>query len=168
MLGKIFLFVLKQQNIKSSTYKLDIIGEGPLLNKMQKKVKNLKMDKIVNFHGGIDDENKISKIANNSSIFVYPGSVGLSLIHGMAYGLPAVIHDNDYHHMPEYAAFKNKITGLFFKENSSIDLSNTLLKLMNSESYRESMSVNSLNILKNNFNTENMSLRFLDFLNKLS
>ena len=153
--------------LNSNKYKLDIIGEGPLLSKLIKKVEILEIKHIVNFHGAIKDENKISKIANNTSIFIYPGSVGLSLIHAMAYGLPAIVHDNEYHHMPEIAAFKNNFTGLYFKENSVIDLSNVLDKLMNSESLREKMSLNTLKILEKTYNTENMSLRFLDFVNKL-
>ena len=154
--------------LNSSKYKLDIIGEGPLLNKLREKVDILEIKHLVNFHGAMKDENKISKIANNTSIFIYPGSVGLSLIHAMAYGLPAIVHDNEYHHMPEIAAFKNNLTGMFFKENSAQNLSSTLVELMKSETLREKMSLNSLKTLEKNFNTENMSFRFLEFLNNLT
>ena len=153
--------------LDSSIYKLEIIGDGPLFSKLKKKVKILKMNRIVNFYGAMNDENQISKIANNCSIFIYPGSVGLSLIHAMAYGLPVIVHDNESHHMPEFAAFKNKFTGLLFKENSAQDLSKILIELMEAETLRESMSLNSLDIVEKTFNTKDMSLRFIDFLNNL-
>lgn len=153
--------------INSSKYKLEIIGDGPMLLKLMKKVKNLKMDRIISFYGAINDESQIANIANNSSLFIFPGSVGLSLIHAMAYGLPAIIHDNESHQGPEIAAFKNKMTGLLFKENSAKDLSNILIQLMDAETVREKMSLNSIDKLEKTFNTKNMSLRFIDFVNNL-
>ena len=39
-------------------------------------------------------------------IFVYPGEVGLSLIHAMAYGLPCLVHSDRLKHMPEISISK--------------------------------------------------------------
>ncbi len=150
--------------VKMHGYKLDIIGDGCEYKAISKKVRDYKLESYVHFHGALTDENLISKIANKCAVFVYPGSVGLSLIHAMAYGLPAIIHNNKLHHMPEIAAFENNYTGFNFKENSTIDLSNVLVKLMDSPILREKMSKNSIKKLKNNFNTKSMSKRFKDFI----
>ena len=152
--------------IKLKSYGLDIIGDGNEYKEIFNRVRDYKLDHVVRFHGGLTDEDLISKIANECAVFVYPGSVGLSLIHAMAYGLPAIVHSNELHHMPEIAAFENNITGLNFKENSARDLSNVLVKLMDSEEHRERMSINSISKLKENFNTESMSKRFHEFVQK--
>ena len=54
-------------------------------------VSNYKTKNII-FHGEIINEEEISRIANECRIFVYGGSVGLSLIHAMNYGLPLIYY----------------------------------------------------------------------------
>ena len=61
------------------------------------------------------EEPDIAQIANRCRLFVYPGGVGLSLIHAMAYGLPSIIHDDRWRHMPEIAAFQDGRTGRTFE-----------------------------------------------------
>ena len=66
----------------------------------------------------LSNEEEISKLYNFCRCFVYPGEVGLSIIHAMSYGLPAIIHNNINHHNPEHAAFTNEVNGLVFDENN--------------------------------------------------
>ena len=150
--------------LRDKKFKLNIIGDGNLYEELIDKANNLKINNIIKFHGGTNNEKIISEIANSCSIFVYPGSVGLSLIHAMSYGLPCIVHNNIQHHMPEIAAFKEKVNGYFFEENSAIDLSKVIVKLMELGSLREQMSKNSINSVEENYNTANMAKRFIDFL----
>ncbi|MEJ2063268.1 MAG: glycosyltransferase [Reinekea sp.] len=46
----------------------------------------------LNFLGEIWDEMEITFVMSKAHAFVYPGSVGLSLIHAFALGLPAIVH----------------------------------------------------------------------------
>ncbi len=163
----IYLLINALYLIKTKEYKLNIIGDGPEIINIKKTIRRLDLTNVVYLHGEISDEGEISRIANKCSVFVYPGSVGLSLIHAMAYGLPAIVHDNISHQMPEIAAFKNFLTGLNFKENSASDLAKVIKKLMKSNSLRQKMSFNSIKIVSDKFNTKNMSKRFFDFLNKV-
>lgn len=54
------------------------------------------------FHGVLINEVEIANIANKCRVAFYPGSVGLSLIHAAAYGLPTVLLSGKSNHMPEF------------------------------------------------------------------
>lgn len=59
---------------------------------------------MVRYHGPVFDSEAIYKIASTCHYFVYPGSVGLSLLHAFSLGLPALIHGENSEHMPEISA----------------------------------------------------------------
>jgi glycosyltransferase involved in cell wall biosynthesis len=69
------------------------------------------------------DEEELSYIFNASDLFVYPGAVGLSAIHAMAYGLPVLTRDPGDGCMPESEAVLDGITGSFFAAGDPQDLS---------------------------------------------
>lgn len=90
---------------------LNVIGDGPNLNKYEHLTKLLGLTGRVKFWGSIVDEERIATIANSSKVFVYPGNVGLSLIHAFNYGLPAIVHSTTSKHMPEISCFEKNLTG---------------------------------------------------------
>jgi glycosyltransferase involved in cell wall biosynthesis len=115
------------------------------------------------FHGSTVDESMISAYMNSSLLFVYPGSVGLSLVHAMAYGLPSIIHSNRLHHMPEADA-ASKHTSFFFDEYSSSSLASTIRFALSSPHLCEAKSQASINIIKSRFNINAMSSNFINHL----
>ena len=161
--AKLELLIEALKNKMLKDYRLDIIGEGEMLNEIKNKVNNYKINKRVVFHKQTSDEEYISKIANKAAFFVYPGSVGLSLIHAMTYGLPVIIHNNRSHQMPEFAAFEDSITGLSFNEESINDLTKTIMKMMSSGNLRNQMSFNALRKVSRTYNTDDMNKRFYKF-----
>ena len=90
---------LGQDTLKSEL--LDIIGSGPEQERLQCLADDLGISSRVRWHGALTDELAISRIANQCKLFCYPGEVGLSLIHSMNYGLPAVLHGDRYKQLPE-------------------------------------------------------------------
>ena len=62
----------------------------------------------------------------NSDIFVYPGGIGLSLVHAYSFGLPVITTDNMDVHGPEIELLKQGVNGDFFTDNDSIDLANKI------------------------------------------
>ena len=146
---------------------LEVVGGGPEEASLRKLTKNLGLCDRVVWNGVITDENIISRVANRCSMFVYPGSVGLSLIHGMTYGLPAVIHDNRWHHMPEVSAFKADATGFTFEEGSVASLSEVLVKALADQVRLAEMSQCSLDTVRDSFNTADMSRRFVAAIKEL-
>ena len=122
---------------------------------------------VSGFLGTLTTEEEISRVANKCQIFVYPGAVGLSLIHAMAYGLPCLVHSNRLQHMPEIAAFKKGITGLTFDPNNSRDLAVKLSAMMSNPKSLNVLSENCLRTVENDFNTTSMALRFIKFIKEL-
>ena len=100
-------------NNNSNNIILNVIGNDDHYSMTTNKITFANGSKI-NWYGKLIDEKDISNIANRCRIFVYPGAVGLSLIHAMAYGLPCLIHSDRCNHMPEIAAFSHGKTGLTF------------------------------------------------------
>lgn len=68
------------------------------------------------------DEVKIGELIYNADICVSPGNIGLTALHSLMYGTPAITHDNFANQMPEFEIIERGITGDFFKENDSEDL----------------------------------------------
>ena len=148
---------------KLKQIRLEVIGKKDFDNLDENQESILQSDNIT-FHGEIIDEKEIAKIANKCRLFVYGGSVGLSLIHAMNYGLPCIVHDQKSKHMPEIGAFEKNKTGLTFAYNNSNDLALIISKLINDEDKLKKYSNNCLNITSNKFNTLNMTENFLRYI----
>ena len=158
----ILLNALQHSKIKNIS--LNVIGNSSFDSYLKLDKYNFNNGVKVNYHGKITDEKQISKIANRCRIFVYPGSVGLSLIHAMAYGLPCLVHSDPLRHMPEIAAFKEGVTGLTFNRNNPEDLSMKLCSMISNTSHLDLMSKECLNVVENEFNTKKMTEKFSKFV----
>ncbi|MEP4558925.1 glycosyltransferase family 4 protein [Cobetia amphilecti] len=146
---------------------INIIGDGPLREHLEDFAKSLGVNCKIIWHGGLTTERDISVIANRCLGFIYPGEVGLSLIHAMAYGLPAIVHNNNKLHMPEISAFGHGLTGLTFKYNDATSLSNTISKFTLDSRALEYYSEEALKVVKKKYNTDNMTVRFLELIENL-
>ncbi len=160
----ILLDSLNYLDLKDVT--LNVIGNDDNYSFNNDKINFTNRYKI-NWYGKLIDEQEISKVANRCRLFVYPGAVGLSLIHAMAYGLPCLVHSDLMKHMPEIAAFKIGITGSTFKQNNSKSLANILSEMITKTKVLNEMSKNCLNIVENEFNTESMAKKFVSFIKEL-
>lgn len=72
---------------------LDMIGTGPLENKMKSYSKKLGLGKNVTFHGHINERESILSIMNDSHVFVMPSyteTFGLVYIEAMSRGIPII------------------------------------------------------------------------------
>ncbi|HIF9551298.1 TPA: glycosyltransferase [Photobacterium damselae] len=120
--------------------------------------------------GEIYDENIISLYMNKSDVFIYPGNVGLSIIHAFCYGLPAIIHDNRDLHMPEVSAFENNVNGFSFKYGDKNSLVETILKAYHNKKNGEldSLSESAYLVAKNIYNIDEMTNRFISIVNRVA
>lgn len=71
--------------------------------------------------------------------FIYPGSIGLSILHSFSYGLPVITHGNEQHQMPEFEAMKDGRTGVCFRENDLEDLIACCHRYLSNENNRLEM-----------------------------
>lgn len=165
--AKLELLLKAMSKIGQGCPKLYVIGEGEKLGSSKKLSAELDLSDRVEWCGALKEESEISKVANKCRLFIYPGSVGLSLIHAMAYGLPAIVHDCKQLHMPEFSAFKNEITGNVFPYDDSIGLANTIMSSLLLPDRLNEFSKNSISIVEANYNTSSMALRFEKMINTL-
>ncbi len=73
-------------------------------------------------YGPCYDDEKLAELFYNASACVSPGNIGLTAIHTLSFGCPAITHNNFANQMPEFEAIKPGITGDFFQEDNSKDL----------------------------------------------
>lgn len=139
---------------------LDVIGSGHDEARLRKRCVDLGIADRVAWHGGTVDEKQIAAIANQCKAFVYPGSVGLSLIHGLSYGLPAIVHDNRWAHMPEIAALKPGRNGVTFQRGEAGSLAVTIAALLANQTRLTEMSRSATDTTAVTFNASDMAERF--------
>lgn len=118
----------------------------------------------INYYGEIWDEYKISSLICNNHAFVYPGAVGLSIIHAFSLGLPAIVHDERMLHMPEIGVFENCVNGLHFKNGCAASLASKICLLKNNRHDLKIYSENAFSRVGVTYNTKDMALRFLNFI----
>lgn len=138
---------------------IHVIGNGVLKEKIIEEALNLGVNLV--WHGTLTAEKEISKIANICSLFVYPGSVGLSLIHSMSYGLPCLVHNNRANQNPEIDALLDKTENIFFEENNILDLSNKISYLLSNDNYLKEDSFRNVGIIETKYNIKSMSSKFI-------
>lgn len=162
-------FLLKALSKTKSGCILNIIGSGEKELELKELAAGLNISHRVNWFGSKFNENDIAKIMLCSHAFIYAGSVGLSLIHAFNYGLPAIVHDEREHHMPEYSAFENNINGFSFIRGDVEDAAkkiDLLFSLPINELIR--LSKNAKDTVQHSFNVDDMTLRFFNLINDLS
>jgi glycosyltransferase involved in cell wall biosynthesis len=96
-------------------------------------------DSVV-FVDGVYDEMKLAPWFLSASVFCYPANVGLSLIHSLWYGVPAVTSDKLESQNPEVVALEHGVNGLFYKDGSRESLVEALQTIVSQPATRASMS----------------------------
>ncbi|MET2827811.1 glycosyltransferase [Mesorhizobium shangrilense] len=147
---------------------LDIVGSGETELHLRSLAESLGLSDRVRWHGSTTDEMRIAAIANQCRLFVYPGSVGLSLVHALSYGLPAILHENRREHMPEYAAFKTGVNGLNFPSNEASGLSQVISRALGDSERLNRMSAAAVLTTTNAFNSAVMAERFCAMVEALT
>lgn len=74
------------------------------------------------------DDNTLGELFYNAAVCVSPGNIGLTAIHSLTFGCPAITHDNFPYQMPEFEAIRPGLTGDFFKQDSTDDLAAKISK----------------------------------------
>ncbi|MBY6117570.1 glycosyltransferase family 4 protein [Mameliella alba] len=147
---------------EAASVELSVIGDAP--DAIRARAETLGCADRVLWHGPRFIEAEIAPIANDARVFVYPGAVGLSLVHAMAYGLPVMVHDSRADHMPEIAAFAAGTTGVTFAREDVTDLARQLAALTDDPERLKAYSRAALDTVATRFNTQAMAARFCDWV----
>lgn len=104
------------------------IGDGVERRNMELMVEVFGVKEQVWFYGASYDEKTNAELIYNADLCVSPGNIGLTAIHVMMFGCPAITNDDFNCQMPEYEAIEEGKTGLFFKAGDSVSLAETISK----------------------------------------
>lgn len=146
---------------------LHIIGDGIEGPSLRAFAEERGLSNRIHWHGGTTSEDQIAAVANRCRAFIYPGEVGLSLIHAMAYGLPVVLHDDPLVQMPEYAAFEDGVTGCSFPRGDVEALAKTLGRMIVDFGRLSTFSTEALHRTERNYTTRSMARRMLALFEEL-
>ena len=106
-------------------------------------------------------------ITNRCRLFAYAGEVGLSLLHGMSFGLPAIVHSDRWRHMPEIAAFLDGVTGRSFAYGDAEGLAHAIADLMDDAEALNAYSKAARERVEDTFNTKDMARRFVEMVRRI-
>ena len=93
--------------------------------------------------------------------FVYPGAIGLGLLHAFGYGLPVITHGDRRRHGPEIAALVHEWNGLEFDAATPGALVDPIRRLAADPQFRDGLGRNALETVTSRYSIDVMADRFL-------
>ena len=111
---------------KGELYNVIFIGDGPERHNLENRVKSNNLNNQVWFYGESYDEEENANLVYNADVCVAPGNIGLTAVHCLMFGCPAISHDNFKMQMPEFEVIKPGKTGDFYHYGSTESLADTI------------------------------------------
>lgn len=113
---------------KGEIINVTFIGDGKEKECLEKMVHELGINKQFWFYGASFDERTNAELIYNADLCVSPGNIGLTAMHVLMFGCPAITNDDFNHQMPEFEAIRAGRTGDFFKAGNSKSLADAISK----------------------------------------
>jgi len=147
--------VLRAENVN-----LVVIGDGEMRRVYEELAGRLGVGARVRWLGVLHDQMAMAPWFLSARAFVYPGAIGLSLVHAFSYGLPVVTHGNADHQMPEFEALVPGKNGLVFQEGDPVDLAAQLAPLLDSDHLFDQLSRQARKTALEDYSMSRMVARF--------
>lgn len=122
--------ILKQ---KGENYNLVFVGDGDMRMALEKEVNNNQLNNNVWFYGSCFDEKKNAELIYNADLCIAPGNIGLTAMHSLMFGCPAISHNDFKWQMPEFESIIPGKTGDFFEYENVNDLASCISKWFKSK-----------------------------------
>lgn len=141
-----------------------IIGDGSEYQNAVNLAKSLGVDRLIELVGAKYKTDTIPYFMQ-ADIFVLPGKVGLSIIHGLSYGLPVITSDKTEIHSPEFEIISKDKNGDLFSGFDAQDLADKILVWKDRiELNRQAIKAECINSVKvEGYTPESMSHKMIDF-----
>jgi len=107
-------------------YNVVFVGDGEERDTLEALSNNLGLNKMVWFYGASYNESINAQFIYNADLCVSPGNIGLTAMHVMMFGCPAITNDDFNHQMPEFEAILEGRTGSFFHAGDFYSLSEAI------------------------------------------
>jgi glycosyltransferase involved in cell wall biosynthesis len=151
---------LAQLKNSSRDYLLAVVGAGEAEEALRKLSVNLGVERLLRWIGPLYSEVELAPWFLSADSFVYPGAIGLSLLHAFGYGLPVITHNVLSLHNPEIAALRDMENGILFRKGDSEDLAAKIELIACNRNLRIIMSANAKRTVEIEYSMANMIKRF--------
>lgn len=111
---------------KGENYNLVFVGDGSEKERLMEMVEKKNLCQKVWFYGACYDESVNANLVSHADLCVAPGNIGLTAMHSLMFGCPAISHNNFALQMPEFEAIKPNKTGDFFEYGNLDSLVKTI------------------------------------------
>lgn len=101
-----------------------LVGDGPERPALEATATELGLN--VHFYGACYDEEITGQLIYHADLTVSPGKIGLTAMHTLGYGTPAITHDNLDLQMPEVEALTDGVTGSLFACDDAASLASAI------------------------------------------
>lgn len=145
---------------KNPGYLLVIIGDGDERGRLERLADELGVASSIRWLGSQYDESANAPWFMSAFCSVYPGAIGLSMMHSLGYGVPVITHSDRLQHGSEFAALRPGSNGLVFSPGDPSDLARQIELLGTDSELRRAMSENAIRTVNEDFSLANMVERF--------
>ena len=156
--------IFKELHQKYPDSKLNIIGDGPDRKKIEKKIRDNKLEDYIILHG-FQEKEYINKYLEKSSVYImtsYTESFGLVLLEAFAYGIPCVAYSS--------AEGANEIIsdnwdGYLIKDRVKNKMIKRICELLSNRNRRLIMGANGIKKAQE-FNTQKTKQKWIEIINR--
>lgn len=145
---------------------LVVIGSGEEQPNLETLAAQLSVASSIRWLGAVYREEDLAPWFMLAHCFVYPGSIGLSLLHAFLYGLPVVTHEDVSLHNPEIHALRNNVNGKTFRRGDPHDLWRAIAEICDDVRARHAMSEAARRTALVEWSFDGMIQRFADAINE--
>jgi glycosyltransferase involved in cell wall biosynthesis len=131
----LLIHALNRLRNEGKFYNLIFVGSGEERANLETLVDTLHLEPFVWFYGECYDEKTNAELIYNADLCVAPGNIGLTAMHSMMFGCPALTHGDYAYQMPEFEAIKVGKTGDFFERNNAVSIAKTIDAWFNKPDY---------------------------------
>lgn len=156
--------IFKELHQKYPDSKLNIIGDGPDRKKIEKKIRDNKLEDYIILHG-FQEKEYINKYLEKSSVYImtsYTESFGLVLLEAFAYGIPCVAYSS--------AEGANEIIsdnwdGYLIKDRDKNKMIKRICELLSNRNRRLIMGANGIKKAQE-FNAQKTKQKWIEIINR--
>ncbi|ADZ08972.1 glycosyl transferase group 1 [Methanobacterium lacus] len=156
---------------KHENVRLKIVGSGPQEKQLKDLITKLQLEKYIEILGNIPND-ELLKMYNSSDLFVLPSIIdsqgnteglGVVLIEAMACGLPVI--GSNIGGIPDIIS--DGETGLLFPQKDVVELSKSIIKLIENRILMEKIADKGYQMVKTNFSWEKIAAQYIDCYEKI-
>ncbi|MET1755145.1 glycosyltransferase family 4 protein [Novosphingobium sp. RD2P27] len=101
-----------------------LVGEGPERAELERMAAEHALEVL--FFGACHDEELVGPLLYHADLTVSPGKIGLTAMHSLMYGTPAITHGDFDAQMPEVEVIEEGLTGAFFRRDDATSLADAI------------------------------------------